>query len=594
MKELIIFILVLFIISSCTQVEERVVEKKPKPTPINDGWTKISDGELEVEAGDFKLKVKSDGEFEIEGFATISSNVPIYWVGNSAKTKEWGYKNKGSETLSSPFRLFLRGDTVCIDNPKIEGGAQGNKWSPEKKVYTCIYYPVENRRKLVLLDNYTAFIEFNSSYDPTITYTIESTTCDTYDCNGLMWDSHNIVLDYNNTNGLKDKLWAHYSYEYEDTHDCIDVSGNNRNGIGKDCNENTIYELGDGEEFVEYNGNRGLQYNSTGYHCDITAYMNNDAEWVSDPFEWVMLFVYNDSGSDQVTVGLHSNSFKWSINDQPRYDNGACGIQAGGWEYTRAPIPDGSIEYLTVGRNSTSFYHADENGVFYAEDDVCSATSSKSDSWIGACKYEPLNNNMKSIILDYYWFNDSLTDDERLQVYQGFRLVEGNLSINYTYGSSGNTVNVSFTAEDTGEQASVCFKVLQEATPAWRCENSTGISLDADYSEVNVTWMLNTTNSSKTPILTETKVDLYTTSAPPADTCNCPSPAADWSINMSDYCNITTDCDIAPYNLTFTGDGSSGRTFVNATINCGKGSIDLPSNSYLKLGKIAYINNTGG
>ncbi len=48
------------------------------------------------------------------------------------------------------------------------------------------------------------------------------------------------------------------------------------------------------------------------------------------------------------------------------------------------------------------------------------------------------------------------------------------------------------------------------------------------------------------------------------DTCTCPGLNEDWEIDMSDYCNITTDCDLGTGYLDFTG---TGATRCNATIN---------------------------
>lgn len=48
-----------------------------------------------------------------------------------------------------------------------------------------------------------------------------------------------------------------------------------------------------------------------------------------------------------------------------------------------------------------------------------------------------------------------------------------------------------------------------------------------------------------------------------ASTCTCAGAGTNWEINMSDYCNITSDCDLTTGTLSFTG---SGETRVNATI----------------------------
>ena len=48
-----------------------------------------------------------------------------------------------------------------------------------------------------------------------------------------------------------------------------------------------------------------------------------------------------------------------------------------------------------------------------------------------------------------------------------------------------------------------------------------------------------------------------------ADTCSCPSPAANWDVDASDNCDITTNCDINNYALTING---AGTFSINANI----------------------------
>lgn len=48
------------------------------------------------------------------------------------------------------------------------------------------------------------------------------------------------------------------------------------------------------------------------------------------------------------------------------------------------------------------------------------------------------------------------------------------------------------------------------------------------------------------------------------DTCSCPGLNENWEIDMSDYCNITSDCDLGTGKLSFTG---SGEIRINSTID---------------------------
>ena len=49
------------------------------------------------------------------------------------------------------------------------------------------------------------------------------------------------------------------------------------------------------------------------------------------------------------------------------------------------------------------------------------------------------------------------------------------------------------------------------------------------------------------------------------DTCTCPAAPANWEINMSDSCNLTTACHIPGYNVSFVGEGYFN---CNSTLNC--------------------------
>ena len=48
----------------------------------------------------------------------------------------------------------------------------------------------------------------------------------------------------------------------------------------------------------------------------------------------------------------------------------------------------------------------------------------------------------------------------------------------------------------------------------------------------------------------------FTITYEPADTCTCPSPAADWHVDSDDNCNLTSDCNIAGYTLTLNWTGT--------------------------------------
>lgn len=53
----------------------------------------------------------------------------------------------------------------------------------------------------------------------------------------------------------------------------------------------------------------------------------------------------------------------------------------------------------------------------------------------------------------------------------------------------------------------------------------------------------------------------------PIDSCTCPGLATNWEINLADFCNITTVCDISTGNITFI---NSGAVLFNSTLTAYK------------------------
>lgn len=72
------------------------------------------------------------------------------------------------------------------------------------------------------------------------------------------------------------------------------------------------------------------------------------------------------------------------------------------------------------------------------------------------------------------------------------------------------------------------------------------------------------------------------------DTCTCAGAATNWYIDMADWCNITTDCNLTTGNLSFHG---SGRTLLNATLEYNLLSdLNLTNSSqYFKLEEAADL-----
>ena len=71
-----------------------------------------------------------------------------------------------------------------------------------------------------------------------------------------------------------------------------------------------------------------------------------------------------------------------------------------------------------------------------------------------------------------------------------------------------------------------------------------------------------------------------------SDSCSCPGLVSNWEIDMSDYCNITSDCNLGAGTLSFEG---SGTTRINSTINT-TGLGEPGANGILKILDSCRIN----
>jgi len=75
-----------------------------------------------------------------------------------------------------------------------------------------------------------------------------------------------------------------------------------------------------------------------------------------------------------------------------------------------------------------------------------------------------------------------------------------------------------------------------------------------------------------------------------ADTCSCPSPASNWAINMLDHCNITSACNNAGFNLTFTNGTTTDTINISSTIICD--NINFNTTGYVFIDSDGYLNLT--
>lgn len=71
----------------------------------------------------------------------------------------------------------------------------------------------------------------------------------------------------------------------------------------------------------------------------------------------------------------------------------------------------------------------------------------------------------------------------------------------------------------------------------------------------------------------------------PTNSCTCPSINTNWAIALSDYCVISSDCNIGSGNITFTG---TGNITFNSSVTA-KGIGAIPNNQRGYLGNMARV-----
>ncbi len=533
-----------------------------------------NDYELEIEEGKWKLKI-GDIEIESESKFNIYDTNPIKWKHNTS-----GYNLR---MFDNPFIKF--GYKYC-DSLKFDSIGKGIQ---SKRNYTdCIDFSpnymnstggIYRRSDLVNfteLDSKTILVEFyaNSTfeYDPTITESVSSSFCTDNVCNGMAVVGDKLYLKGNSSvkalwifeNGLEDLSDSQLdltvgalsaNYESMTTERGDTVVGYN---FTSDNSENN---------YLTFDIVAGSNFNFTTNAGNTIAMSFNISESEIDNQGRIISF--DDAGGlNQHEIIIEDDSLGGNILIKSESNNPSCSRtnndninqQLGRQnKYTaygfRVDLPD--IFYYNVsGEEGSDGLHCEIQ---------TPVTTAYIGRWWSSQRFET------SVTLNYLMYYDGLLTVNQVlncltSKHCGPFVNDGNVTQNFTFAESGDTVAVSFVVEDTDEQASVCFKVEQETSSPWRCSNTTDISLSASFSEVNVTFMLNITNSSKTPVLIQNNVSL-SSGANTAPTITNEEPTNDTSI-----INTTS----VTHNITYTDADSDAGTVlftINGFLVCTNSSV---------------------
>jgi len=137
-----------------------------------------------------------------------------------------------------------------------------------------------------------------------------------------------------------------------------------------------------------------------------------------------------------------------------------------------------------------------------------------------------------------------------------------NLSINITWTDADNNVdNVSLWHNESGSWVQA-YNVTGIATSPYTLSYYTNVT--NRVAGESFSW--NSTGCDDQGNCGNSNTYVITISTLPTDTCSCPSPAADWAVDCSDDCSITTNCDINAYDLVLDGTGTF-EILANITVD---------------------------
>lgn len=393
---------------------------------------------------------------------------------------------------------------LCTTTGVQSGGYSGGLYEPLKETRLCLEFPPQMVNESNVLKNIRNITKINSSYyqihfgslynnSVYIEYQTISTHCDVYDCDEVVSHGDVMTLDGNESmlmwwpflDSVTDLGKYHLvgsevnspSYEtiiYDDWDSrCIRFQDNSPGS-----NEYATFTITDGVNLTDVNEWSfavGLNH-SEGSGAHFTQFYIQD-DLVLDPYDdYAYYYIKYDGTSDSMSSALmkFGENDYWSVG--LNYDEDLS-QDATWWNLTGGSQYETSVGGFTIDR-TTGYLGKDGTRDDYATDQCM---------------------NYISI------FDDHISDNQMKRILKskhgGFFELLGSTFMNFTFGGTADTVNVSFTAEDLGDESSVCFMLMNESSQLWRCSNTTDITISESMSEVWINWSLNTTNATISPLL---------------------------------------------------------------------------------------------
>lgn len=155
-----------------------------------------------------------------------------------------------------------------------------------------------------------------------------------------------------------------------------------------------------------------------------------------------------------------------------------------------------------------------------------------------------------------------------------------------TIGETPEWYNLTFSDHNASLGSGIVYAIVLAGTGAnqanayyWR-----GL-IGADYTRGQ--YYYNSSTGWIAPSARDVLFRTWNFTGPPPDTCTCPGVGNNWEIDMSDYCDITEDCDLTTGTLSFTGAGNVTCNALINTVNMGdpgsSGIFWVDSGCYLEI-----------
>jgi len=487
--KLIMSLLVLMIVSLCL-VSSGVMAKEV--ISIDNNIDKYFDSKNESKFDeDTTIKLITEKVFDVrykdDSFRVACNETPIW-----DKVGKTNLTNKGIWTLSFNNEYeIIEGFKIC-----------SNLWHnfnddiQIKKKRVCYEFEENKILKINKLSESILTLFTNSSLDPIVTYEIQSTTCDEYFCNNVKFSDVGVHRDL-----LDGFLFA---YQFEDGND--------------DWSQNDISTTKYGTPpFVNTKlGTKGINISGNlNNYLEITPKKNTTTASFTVLYRW---FQFDDGTDKWVVIGTDIANVA-GIRTEYEDDNGQEIIY---WSDGSGSALEGAPVSISDQHDTLCTGHAygglndmlHYNGIvpaadYYINDENYVNARSVTFSQVVQIVGKRYSNqySMPDYIDALIFYDGQLNGSDITKLcnapYMGeFKTAGTNITINFSTGCN-NALNVSFVAiEDT--QANIYFKVV--GNDSIFSSNTTMIKLDATYCGNNITFVLNGSNISQTPILKTTKV----------------------------------------------------------------------------------------